>query len=115
MEKRVEAIKYDQEKPQIGLIAPSLIEALGQVLSFGAKKYSPHNWRRGFIWSRPFNSLMRHMWSWWNGEDKDSETGMSHLWHAAACLMMLIEFEVSRTGQDDRSHTFLKSLEAKDE
>lgn len=108
---KTSAIKYDGDKSQIALIAPSLLEGLGQVLAFGAKKYSPHNWRRGFVWSRPFSSMMRHMWAWWGGQNTDPETGMSHLWHAASCLMMLIEFEASNTGEDDRPIVFMKSLE----
>lgn len=115
MSNKTDAVKNDSGKARIDLISPYMLFGLGEVLEFGAHKYSPNNWRRGFVYSRPFASMMRHLWSWWKGEDKDSESGMSHLWHAASCLMMLIEFEALNLGQDDRPHTFLKSLEAKDE
>lgn len=60
------------------------------------------NWEKGMKWGRPFAALMRHMWSWWRGEKVDEETGMSHLWHACACLSFLIAFEARNTGTDDR-------------
>ena len=53
-------------------------------------------------WSRPFGALMRHMWAWWKGEKADPETGMSHLWHAACCIMFLISYEERQIGNDDR-------------
>jgi hypothetical protein len=46
--------------------------------------------------------MMRHMWAWWRGEEKDPETGMSHLWHAACCVMFLIAYEARRAGTDNR-------------
>ena len=99
---RIDGKKYDEGKPELGLVPKSLIWAVGIILTFGAKKYGPNNWRNGFIWSRVYNALLRHLTAWWGGEDLDTETGKSHLWHAACELAFLIEFEESRTGQDDR-------------
>jgi hypothetical protein len=85
--------KHDAGKPRLELIAPSIMEALGSVLAFGAKKYADRNWEKGISWGRVFGALMRHMWAWWRGEKADPETGFSHLWHAACCIMFLIEYE----------------------
>lgn len=60
------------------------------------------NWEHGMKWSRPFGALMRHMWAWWRGEDKDPETGRSHLWHAGCCIAFLIAYEARGDGEDDR-------------
>ena len=38
--------KFDQGKPRLSLIPRSALIAAGEVLSFGAKKYDPHNWRK---------------------------------------------------------------------
>jgi hypothetical protein len=84
------------------LIPPELLEGVGDILTFGAEKYSERNWEHGMKWSRPFGALMRHMWAWWGGEDKDPETGRSHLWHAGCCIAFLIAYEARKTGQDDR-------------
>ena len=97
-----EGRKDDGGKSPHHLIAPEMQEALAQVLAFGAAKYAPRNWEKGMAWSRPFSALMRHMWAGWGGERNDAETGMSHLWHAACCLMVLVAYERRQIGQDDR-------------
>ena len=46
----------------------------------GAKKYEVDDWkhnRQGN--SYQFNKAMRHLITWWNGEDVDSEDGQHHL------------------------------------
>lgn len=94
--------KDDTGKPAYHLIAPEMLEALAVVLEFGARKYEPRNWEKGMSWSRCFGALMRHMWAWWHGEGVDQETGLSHLWHAACCLMFLLAYEARGVGDDDR-------------
>lgn len=99
---RLEGRKDDQGKAPYHLLAPEYLDAAAQVLAFGAAKYAPRNWEKGMDWSRPFSALMRHMWAWWRGETKDPETGFSHLWHAACCIMFLVAYEERKTGNDDR-------------
>lgn len=97
------ALKFDSDKAlQPELIAPEMIFSLSEVLAYGAKKYAPRNWEKGMDWSRCFGALMRHMWAWWRGEDRDPETGFSHLAHAACCLMFLIAYESRKVGNDNR-------------
>lgn len=60
------------------------------------------NWEAGMDWSRVFSALQRHTWAWWGGEDKDPETGFSHLEHAACCIMFLNAYEQRGIGKDDR-------------
>jgi hypothetical protein len=100
---RIEGRKDDQGKAAYHLLAPEFLDGTAQVLEFGARKYGARNWEAGMDWSRPFAALMRHMWAWWRGERADPETGMSHLWHAACCLMFLIAYEARQTGKDDRA------------
>ena len=97
-----EGRKDDGGKAPHHLIAPEMPDALAQVLAFGAAKYAARNWEKGMDWSRPFSALMRHMWAWWRGEKADPETGFSHLWHAACCVMFLVAYEARATGTDDR-------------
>jgi hypothetical protein len=73
------------------------------------------NWELGMSWGRVFGALMRHLWAWWGGRgpttksflfgDLDSETGMSHLWHAACCIAFLVAYEERGAGTDDRLGT----------
>lgn len=99
-----EGTKYDDGKPALGLIAPELLFAVGTVLEFGARKYSARNWEQGISYTRVFGGVMRHLWAWWRGENKDPESGFSHLWHAATGVMFLLAFEArNKKAFDDRS------------
>lgn len=95
-------VKFDHGKLRLDLVPPILVKAVGWILTGGAQKYGDRNWEKGMAWSRPYGAALRHLFSWWCGEDKDPETGMSHLWHAACNLAFLIEYENKKTGQDDR-------------
>ena len=55
------ALKFDYGKPMIGLISTIFTVGLAKVLTFGAKKYAAHNWRNGFVHSRPYDALQRHL------------------------------------------------------
>lgn len=94
--------KHDSAKPSIALIPSEAVEEIAKVFTFGAVKYDSHNWRKGFTYVRVSSAVLRHIFSWLSGEDKDPETGLSHLAHAACGLMFLITFEVTKTGTDDR-------------
>lgn len=94
--------KDDNGKPRYDLIAPEHLDGLARVLAFGAEKYSARNWESGMDWGRAYAAAQRHMWAWWNGESVDVETGLSHLHHAACCLMFLAAYEAREVGRDDR-------------
>jgi hypothetical protein len=87
--------KFDGGKPQYGLLPPLALEETAKVLTFGAQKYEPDNWK--FVPDskrRYFDALQRHLWQWKQGEQNDQETGLSHLAHAMCCLMFLYEHDV---------------------
>ncbi len=109
----MEGRKDDYDKIRLELISPQFMMALGTILTFGAKKYEDRNWEKGMRWSRVFGALMRHLWTWWGAKGEktnvnfafgqlDDETKHSHLWHAACCLMFLVHYEETTTGEDDR-------------
>ncbi len=96
------AIKHDQDKLPMNLLSGEALMQTAAVLRFGAEKYAEHNWRSGFLWSRPLAAAMRHLVAFNDGEDKDPESGLSHLAHAACCIMFLLEFEKTHRELDDR-------------
>lgn len=96
------AWKQDGGKPRMDLLAPEFLSGTAAVLTFGAAKYEARNWEKGMSWGRVFGALMRHLWAWWGGESRDAETGLSHLHHAACCLMFLAAYEAREIGTDDR-------------
>ena len=97
-----EAVKFDEDKVRLELLPPELMTSVAEILTFGAKKYSARNWELGMDWSRSYGALQRHLNAWWGGEDKDPETGKSHLWHAGCCITFLITYEARGVGTDDR-------------
>lgn len=89
--------KYDSGKPMVGtafkIFANSLL-GIGACIEFGTHKYpKSDNWKLvedGI--SRYTNSLMRHLAKHFSGQEKDSETGLPHLFHAGWNMLAIIEF-----------------------
>jgi hypothetical protein len=96
------AIKADGGKPRMDLLPREALIGTAEVLGFGAQKYADHNWRKGFAWSRIYGAALRHLTAWFAGEDLDPESGLSHLDHAACCVMFLQTYVKTSTGTDDR-------------
>lgn len=96
------ALKFDTDKLPLHLLSTEAMNQTAAVLKFGAQKYAEHNWRKGFAWSRPLSAAMRHITAFNAGEDRDPESGLSHLAHAACCIMFLLEFEKTHPHLDDR-------------
>jgi hypothetical protein len=96
------ALKFDTNKLPLNLLSTEAMNQTAAVLAFGAQKYAAHNWRAGFAWSRPLAAAMRHITAFNDGEDCDPESGLSHLAHAACCIMFLLEFEKTHPHLDDR-------------
>lgn len=94
--------KFDSEKADMALLSPIAMFKIAEVMTFGKQKYSAHNWRKGVAYSRLLAALLRHTFSYLNGETLDPESGKSHLAHAGCCVMMLLEFETTRPELDDR-------------
>jgi hypothetical protein len=96
-------VKYDTGKRDYSLLPWAAVDEIVKVLEHGAEKYTADNWRRGTAWSRYWSASMRHILAWWRGEAVDEETGLSHLAHAACCLLFLISYEAEQLGDDDRN------------
>ncbi len=103
------ATRKDGDKNQLGLISPFAIEHMGKVLTFGAKKYDRHNWRKGMDWSRCIDSLKRHMLEFEKSKDRDDETGELHMAHIMVNAMFLLEYHFTHPELDDRYKFELKN------
>lgn len=80
-------------KPQrYSLLPRQALDVISEVYGFGVKKYAAHNWRRGYEWSKSYDALQRHLTAWWEREDNDPESGLSHLGHAGFHVFALIVF-----------------------
>lgn len=94
-------LKFDSDKPRMDLIDSRAIFELAKVLTVGAKKYPAHNWRAGLHKSRLIAAALRHLFAYLGGEDRDPESGLSHVAHAMCCCMFLLGLE-HRPELDDR-------------
>jgi hypothetical protein len=96
------ADKQDAGKPSMELLPAEAMTEVAKVLEYGARKYAPNNWRKGLSWGRLSGAALRHLFAWIGGEDNDKETRLSHLAHAACCVLFLLASQKSGHGTDDR-------------
>lgn len=94
--------KEDNNKSPLSLISRRANELEAQALAFGARKYDAWNWAKGMKWSRLLDAALRHLYAYADGEDLDSESGLSHLAHARCCVGFLLDYEKSHPELDDR-------------
>ena len=83
-------IKRDSGKSRVDLIEPEFILGIGSVMEYGLKKYPQNAWKKiEDKHNRNYASVLRHLLAWKSGEQNDTESGQSHLLHAAYNLMVL--------------------------
>ncbi len=90
-------IKHDKHKLKLSLIPTQLINGVGEVMTFGANKYSKNNWRNLDDPTRYLDALMRHLEAYRSGEEFDEETGLPHLAHLATNAGFLLWFDEERS------------------
>ena len=81
-----------KSKILLELVPPEAIIEVGKVFTYGANKYGKDNWRKGISFSKLFGATLRHLYKWFIGNDVDEESGLSHLSHALANVMMLLVY-----------------------
>lgn len=91
-----------QKAPMSTVSAPVLAE-IGVAMLEGACKYGRHNYRAvGVRASVYYDATMRHLMSWWEGEDIDPDSGMSHVTKAITSLVVLRDAMIQGKVTDDR-------------
>jgi hypothetical protein len=91
--------KDDTDKADWSVIPWGAMERVVRVFETGVKRYGRENWR--LVEDGPrryFSATMRHLLAWRGGQELDPTSGLPHLAHAIACL--LIAFERERIGVD---------------
>lgn len=95
--------RYGVAKPGFEAIPASALIYLGQAMADGKKKYGLVNWRHDPVtMSVYFNAAMRHLWSFWDGEECDPKTEVHHLGYVMACCAIIIDASVMLKITDDR-------------
>ena len=90
-------------KPPLHLIPPAAEIAESVVMALGAEKYGAANWRSTKVKASVYiAAARRHLLQWFDGEDDDPESGVSHLAHARASLGILLDAIATENVIDDR-------------
>lgn len=106
-------MKFDDGKMDWAILPFGALEEVIKVLKFGEGKYGRGNFESngGLQYSRLFNALLRHVIAFGRGEDRDPETGLSHIAHATCCALFLLHYITQQDrflANDDRSKQILK-------
>lgn len=88
-------VKLDEGKNRLALVFNGFSHALwevGRVGTFGANKYTDNGWQTVLnAEERYANALLRHLFSYWNGESIDRESNLDHLAHLAWNALAILE------------------------
>jgi Domain of unknown function (DUF5664) len=89
-----EAVKADSGKPDWSLVPFEALEEIVKVLEFGKNKYGAYNFAsgEGLKYTRLLSAAMRHLFAFTRGEDKDPESGLSHIAHLGCNVIFLLYF-----------------------
>jgi hypothetical protein len=83
---------------------PAIAEAYGaHAMMVGAARYGSYNWRANEIQASIYvDAAMRHISSWFEGEEEAADSKVHHLGHALACLGILLDAQETGNMIDDR-------------
>lgn len=102
---------YGMSKPGIEGVPTAPLFEVGEVMRLGIRKYGLTNWRHDPVSASVYyNAAMRHIMSWWDGQNMDSESGQHHLAHAVACLLIILDARTSDDLIDDRPRCGLTAV-----
>lgn len=102
--------KESNPKDRVGIrkaptstVPTSVTYAIGLGLLEGARKYGRHNYRVvGVLGSVYTDAAKRHIDAWWEGENLDPDSGLSHIAKAMSSLAVLYDAMVNDKLVDDR-------------
>lgn len=108
-DKLQEGTKYDNGKPKYSTVPVHAMNQVMQAFTYGANKYEAYNYSKGMDYTRYIDAALRHINAWLLGEDID-ESGNTHLSHAVASLMMLMDNIEIGSGTDNRNKNYKKDV-----
>lgn len=99
-------LRFNSGKIPLELVPPSAVYGIAEVLQYGMTRsvnpYPARNWERGMNWMVCVACILRHLFAWVSGEDKDKDSGLSHMKHVLCNVAFLVEYENSCPNLDDR-------------
>lgn len=104
--------KFDNQKPDLSLVDPLVLELYCEASNVGLKKYGRNNWKNAKVEdvTRSVAAILRHIVGYTdengekrgflNGEERDSIDGQRHIASAIWGLVM-IQFLIDKNGIDN--------------
>lgn len=90
-------------KAPMSTVSAAVLAEVGVAMLEGASKYGRHNYRAAGVRSSVYyDATMRHLMAWWEGEDTDPDSGMSHITKAITSLVVLRDAMIQGMCTDDR-------------
>jgi hypothetical protein len=104
------------KKPPVTTIPLNVLAEVGVGMLEGSMKYGRHNYRVAGVRASVYvDATWRHLMSFWEGEDIDPDSGLSHVTKAICSLVVLRDAMMNDMWHDDRPpipHEFMKELQA---
>ena len=91
-------------KVPISTVPCAVMLEVGLAMLEGARKYGRHNYRAAGVRASVYYDAVvgRHIMPWWEGQDIDPDSGLSHITKAIAALAVLRDSMISGNWIDDR-------------
>jgi hypothetical protein len=92
------------KKAPVSTVPSQVTLEVGLALLEGARKYGRHNYRIAGVRASVYYDAVvgRHLAAWWEGEDIDPDSGLSHITKAIAGLVVLRDSMFIGNWVDDR-------------
>lgn len=88
---------------QFATVPQTVIADVGVGMLEGARKYGRHNYRVAGVRASVYvDAAMGHVAQWWEGEDIDADSGLSHITKAICSLVVLRDAMIQGMLTDDR-------------
>ncbi len=93
----IKGVKFDgidegEMKLRYDLMPPHVLEGVVKVITYGAQKYAPNNWKY-VSKDRYIAAAYRHLEAYRKGEYLDEESKLEHIHHAMTCLTFISELD----------------------
>lgn len=90
-------------KVPFSTVPAQVVAELGIAMLEGGLKYGRHNYRVAGVRASVYvDAAMRHILAWWEGQDIDPDSGLSHVTKAIASLSVLRDAQINGVCTDDR-------------
>lgn len=94
---------HGSRKFKMSGVPACVLGEIGVAMTEGVHKYGAFNYRHVNInASTYYDAVMRHMMSYWEGEDIDPDSGLHHVTKAITSLVVLRDSMINGTIVDDR-------------